>query len=115
MADYCFHYTSLQAAQEIIGGGVLRPIRPRRLIYLTDDFYESASEAANNLAILQKPVQIVCIIPRGVVQNVVAVPPTALPLHTPSGTITRVGGGRQFATNSPIPARHLSFMPLKLP
>lgn len=68
MPKYVFHYTSRQAAQDIIGSGSLKP-GPRGKLYLTEVLYTSGAEAANRLGITNKPVEVVGLVPREAVDK----------------------------------------------
>jgi hypothetical protein len=96
-----YHYTSQQAAQDIICSGYIRPSPRNGLIYLSPDLYTSGFQAANALGIENKPVMIRFDVPEDLVDS-----PTA-PVHAkrilgPEG-VRRQGGGWEITTSSPIP------------
>ena len=95
MADHLFHYTSRQAAQEIM---CVRELLPGKNggVYLSPDFHPSGAEAANLLSIIGKPVEIVAPIAASVFAPLSPSSWTrVLPLQDPAGRIVRAGGGRE--------------------
>ncbi|HXF50905.1 MAG TPA: hypothetical protein VNM43_04415 [Dehalococcoidia bacterium] len=112
MPDYFFHYTSRQAAQDIIGSGYLMP-GPRGKLYLTEALYTSGAEAANRLAITNKAAEVVGMIPRAVVGG--ARPPTAVRPLWEGGTLTREGGGMELWVSHPVPAGAIQWLELSVP
>jgi hypothetical protein len=95
VADYVFHYTSRQAAQDITCTRELLPGRNGG-IYVSPDFHPSGAEAANLLSLVGKPVELVAPIPATVLAPLSPPSPTTvLPLQDPAGRIVRTGGGRE--------------------
>lgn len=61
LSNYYLHYTSHLGAQNIVAAGCIRPARSGR-IYLTKDLYLLGADAAEKLSILNKPVELACLI-----------------------------------------------------
>ncbi len=133
MADYFFHYTSRVVAQMVLADGWLRPAGDSGGLWLSDELFTSAWEAADRLAIppagpplgvqqtvtvhLTKPVEVVCCIP-------------AVRLNTAllrfrgragpwrdvvSGRIIYSGGGRQYEYLGPVFVGDLAWVQLVTP
>lgn len=112
MPEYVFHYTSRQAAQDIIGSGYLTP-GPRGKLYLTEVLYTSGAEAANRLAITNKPVEVVGLVPREAVDK--ATPPRPVFPVWEGATMIREGGGLETWIDHPIPSGDTQWLELSAP
>jgi hypothetical protein len=108
-----YHYTSRHAAQDIICIGQILP-GSGGLIYLSPTPYTVGHEAANELGITKKPVEVRCEIPDDRVVGLTGLP--AVPLITdPSGNIIRRGGGSQIGTINAISVNPLNWFSLAEP
>jgi hypothetical protein len=107
VADYLFHYTSRQAAQDIMCARELLPGRNGG-VYFSPDFHPSGAEAANLLSLVGKPIDLVAPIPANVLAPLAPPPPTTvLPLQDPAGRILRAGGGREVFLSLPANLRSI--------
>ncbi len=94
-----YHYTSREHAQGIIAVGALRPGRGG-LTYLTDVAYQAGWQAASELAITLKPVELgVALALRGAAATG---PHFVQYIRDGSGAILRPGGGREFTVTATI-------------
>jgi hypothetical protein len=108
-----YHYTSRQSAQDIISAGLIIP-GPSGRIYLTEKLYVIGYEAANELSILNRPIEMACEIPDSLVAG--PMPPRRVrPLRDSSGNIIRRGGGLEVSTTQAIDARRLQWISLREP
>lgn len=130
MANYYFHYTSLVVAQMVQSSGLLVP--GRGVLYLADELFRTAAEAADRLAIpavgpefttgagvipLTKPVELVCCIPEQRLDAAVLEGPSSVaPLREP-GTrrVIYWGGGRQYKYRASIAIQGLTWVRLVRP
>lgn len=98
-----YHYTSRQAAQDIISSEYIIPSLKSNLIYLSPDPpYTDGHQAANDLAIINKPVEIRFEIPDShVTTPTTPVKVPRLPGPGPSG-ILRQGGGFEITTSTVV-------------
>jgi hypothetical protein len=113
MGDYLFHYTSRQLAQEIIISGLLKP-RPHGKIYLTEDTYERGADVAKYLAIVNKPVEVVCMIPEAKVADL-SDPRHVKAIHGPDGEVIRPGCGSERYTTKEVDVEDLVWLGLSVP
>lgn len=95
-----YHYTSRQSAQDIGCTGQLEPGRSG-FVYLTPQVHGSGIDAADDLAIIGKPVEI------GVEVDTTGIPLTPAtpvsPLRDSSGALIRRGGGTEVKASQPVP------------
>ena len=112
MSSYVFHYTSRELAQAIRISGQLRPGLGGKL-YLTDETYEQGGEAAQKLAIIGKPVEVVLVVPE-LVTSELGEPRPVEPLLAPDGDL-RPGGGTERVTRYSVSVRGLVIWSLGSP
>lgn len=130
MADYLLHYTSRVAAQLTMSRGFIQP--GRAFVYLADELFRTAAEAADRLAIpvigpdyggpfgavpLTKPIEFVCCIPMSRIDpNVLTGPTIVEPLREPGGgRVLYLGGGREYRYAATIEAGDLAWVTLSSP
>lgn len=113
MDDRLFHYTSRQLAHETIISGKLRP-RYGGKVYLTEDSYEQGANAARRLAIVNKPVEVVFVVPRDRVRDLSPERQVEYILGD-DGTILRPGGGTEQYTEEEIDIDGLNVWSLACP
>jgi len=131
MADWYFHYTSQVAAQMIRASGWIWGSSDR-VVYLTDELYGTHGDAADFLGIpvvgpavgtqfgmvqLTKPVEMVCCIPRQLLNSSPLYGPyLAAPFWDNStGRLIYKGGGREFRYPDPIRVAGLPWVSLVQP
>ena len=114
MADYLFHFTSRANAQDIIAQGVLRPGRGGR-VYLTDDMYQSGAAAAGVLAILGKPIEVACVIPRARIADLRPEGGRHVERLIMDAFEIRPGCGREWYTESEVDVTQLVWIALSFP
>jgi hypothetical protein len=108
-----YHYASRQGAQDIFCARRIIPGRSGK-IYVTRMLYVVGAEAANELSITGKPVEMACEIPDNSVGAPTA-PQRTHPLWGPDGTLIRRGGGEEVSTAQIIDARRLKWISLREP
>jgi hypothetical protein len=108
-----YHYTSRQAAQNIICTRRIVPGRGGR-IYLTTTVYGEGHEAANALSIQDKAVELRCEVPEDRVRHP-APSEEVVPIINRDGSVIRKGGGVQVTTMQPINANQLRWFSLAEP
>lgn len=96
VGNYYLHYTSREGAQGVISAGVIRPGRSGR-VYLTQDLYAFGSDAANALSIVNKPVELACLVNIGNPSG----PYPVEPIRDEQGVI-REAGGTEYYTDASI-------------
>src|SRR6266508_3711736 len=104
-----YHYTSRQAAQDILAMGRLLPYGTLARIWLSPIRYASGAEAANRLAILGKTVEVAVEIPRTMIDN-----PTVSSLVLAEfnlGLMVRQGLGWEFSIQHDILVAGLLWLP----
>ena len=110
-----YHYTSRQAAQDILCQNLIK-LNDYGLIYLTTIRYEVGHEAANALSIADKPVVIGFEIPLDRVEAPSdPTPVNPLPDANDPTLYRRRGGGIEVTTSSPIHANQLHWFSLQEP
>jgi hypothetical protein len=113
-----YHYTSRQAAQDIVCAGLITP-GPSGRIYLTPTLYVIGQEAASALSIINKPVEMACEIPDSRVASPTpppgAPPRRVRPLRGPGGIIIRKGGRQEVHTSQTVHANQLQWISLREP
>ena len=113
MPDYYFHYTSRMAAQSILSSGRLEA-GISGLIYLSLDVYGEGARAVDTLALVDKPIEVVGVVPAAVASG--ALIRYVLPLYDPvSGMLVRKGGGTQITIPGPLPGADIRWLVLSLP
>lgn len=110
--EYVFHYTSREAAQNIINEGKIKA-GPLGRIFLTDDLCSSGARAADRLGITSKPVEVVFLIPHKLVKrgfeflqidlDIGSPEPIDFVRDTETGQLLRKGGGIQYKVSGEIP------------
>lgn len=109
--EYVFHYTSREAAQDIINEGKIKA-GPLGRIFLTDGLYSSGAEAADRLGIVSKPVEVVFLIPHRLVTQGFDIISIEVDIGSPeridsvrdteTGQLLRKGGGTQYKVSGEI-------------
>jgi len=108
-----YHYTSRQGAQDIICARLIIP-GPSGHIYLTPKLYVIGYQAANELSIINKAVEMACEIPDSLVAA--PTPPRRVrPLRGPHGNIIRRGGGWEVSTMQMIDVSRVQWISLREP
>lgn len=97
-----YHYTSRERAQAIICAGRIDP-GPSGKIYLSTEIYVSGQQAANDLAITSKPVEVFVVIPdHPLIPSLSAVTLVSPIIAAPIGMPLRRGGGGEVSCPGPI-------------
>lgn len=110
--DYYFHYTSREFAQSIASAGQLVP-GIGGIVYLTRELYEMGTDAVDWLAIVNKPVEVVGLVPGTLVGDL---PDAPVPhIRDPHGRLSRRGGGTQVRAKHAIPAADIKWLALSPP
>jgi hypothetical protein len=114
MPDYHFYYTSREAAQGIGSAGRVEA-GASGWIYLTPDLYEEGTRAADALAIEDKSIEVVALIPSSMLMP----PPKTslvLPTYDPvGGRVRRKGGGVQARIPGPLASAEIRWLALSPP
>ncbi len=116
MGEHWFHYTSRQFAQEIRISRKLKP-PPRGKLYLTQDFYERGADAANHLAIINKPVEMACLITKDMLpEDPTPVKPRHVePILGPDGEEIRAGCGLEQFIMEEVKDQDFEWISLMMP
>ena len=97
-----YHYTSRQAAQNIICVGIITPGISGR-VYFSSELYATGATAANALGIPpKKPVEIAFEIPDNPPPPGLSLPSRAIPFLDPYGNVIRKGGGPEVHTTNAV-------------
>lgn len=114
MPDYYFHYTSRSAAQAIGSSGILEAGVSGR-IYLSPDAYGAGLEAVGRLSLVGKSIEMVGLVPTGLLVNRSAVG-IVPPMHDPvTGLLIRMGGGAEVTVPGPLVAADIRWFALSSP
>ena len=100
LTNYYLHYTPREGAQNIISAGAIKPGRSGR-VYLTKEFYPFGCDAADKLSIVNKPVELACLIEEALVAPSEQ-PSLVEPIRDGSGDLIRAGGGTEYYVTAPI-------------
>jgi hypothetical protein len=96
-----YHYTSRQAAQEIICTGIINPGKAGR-VYLSSELYATGAAAADALGIVSKPVEIAFEISSDPPPAGLSLPFQASPVLGPFGNVIRRGGASETYTTNAV-------------
>lgn len=101
LANYYLHYTSREGAHGIIAAGLIATGRSGK-IYLTDRVYTFGADAADALSLMNKAVELACLIQGDGVGRLEG-PFTVEPIRDGAGNLIRSGGGVEYYSFTPIP------------
>ena len=100
LTNYYLHYTPREGAQNIISAGAIKPGRSGR-VYLTRDFDPFGSDAADKLSIVNKPVELACLIQEDLLADLEGPSPVES-IRDGNGDLLRGGGGSEYYVTSTI-------------
>lgn len=100
LANYYLHYAPREGTQNILAAGEIKPGRSGR-VYLTSDLYPFGCDAADKLSIVNKPVELACLIEDALVVEPEGPSPVE-PIRDGSGDLIRAGGGTEYYVTVPI-------------
>jgi hypothetical protein len=108
-----YHYTSREHAQGIRIAGVLLPSQKHNAVYLSPDLYDKGEEAANRLAIQDKPVEMVFAVPLLSEQEIISF--ERVRKVRKRGQIIRQGGGAEVLFQKRVPVHGVFVLCLRNP